>query len=75
MIEFEYNNGRIEVNYRIKECNLVMTVDEMIAYINSNSEISDTVGFVVPFSVYEEVSKQAKRIDKAIEYKRARRRV
>jgi hypothetical protein len=75
MITIEYNNGRIEVNYQVKDKRVVMTVDEAIAQINQNGELVDRVGFCVPYSAYAEVNEQAKRIDKAIESRRARRRV
>jgi len=74
MMELEYNNGRLEVRYTIKDREIVMTPDEVIAHINTNSEINDRVSFVVPFSVYPQARDIARRIDKAIEYKGVRRR-
>jgi|WetSurMetagenome_2_1015567.scaffolds.fasta_scaffold480031_2 hypothetical protein len=74
MIQLEYNQNKFEIKYRIKDADVTMTPNEMIAHINNNGEINDRVGFIVPFSVYYGAIEQARRIDEAIESRRARRR-
>jgi hypothetical protein len=74
MINLEHDGVKFEVKYRIKDRDITMTVDEMIAHIHNNGSIQERVGFCVPFSVYYETKEQAERIDRAIEYRQVKRR-